>query len=448
MEKDMSTDSLVVKGFCVNTGYVNNNYAMVNKYGEINTNALTYAIEKAIYTITDKSKISLITFKRKYESDNKVEVNIDPVVSNHILDVCEFLYNLATTTRHTETAEEIFDDLMNQFQGSMESLEIGTVGTDGRIYMPESLFWTFKGFTDPVVITIWFSNEAFLVQYDECEFKILPPLDNLDDFFLSPDIVKQKLSLRNDATQMELIRQLKQDNPETIITAEIYDFYNFYTNEVICPTSIHVVIYGIAGDDIDRKKEAICDYFLANSTHSRDDWVKVLPELFRRSEFTFIPRWDLYAIPDRTITAGVHSSLLTQSENLSQVRLLLENQRPIAYSNIHVNTHLQSFTHQYKYLGVNVIGSPENKNALYKFSQFAPDYIPASTTSNDFSRMSLETMQIATALSDLIILAETATKYSRLPKTISRVFRSNKMFLVKRVHYYNLIVYCKYNLSL
>lgn len=83
----MSTDSLVVKGFCVNTGYVNNNYAMVNKYGEINTNALTYAIEKAIYTITDKSKISLITFKRKYESDNKVEVNIDPVVSNHILDV-------------------------------------------------------------------------------------------------------------------------------------------------------------------------------------------------------------------------------------------------------------------------------------------------------------------------------------------------------------------------
>ena len=97
---------------------------------------------------------------------------------------------------------------------------------------------------------------------------------------------------------------------------------------------------------------------------------------------------------------------------------------------------------------MNVIGSPENKNALYKFSQFAPDYIPASTTSNDFSRMSLETMQIATALSDLIILAETATKYSRLPKTISRVFRNNKMFLVKRVHYYNLIVYCKFNLSL
>lgn len=437
---------LIVKGFCVNTGYVNNNYGVVNKYGEINTNALTYAIEKAIYTITDKSKISLITFMKKYETTT-VEVNLDPIVSNHILEVCEFLYHMASTTHHTETAEEIFSDLMNQFQGSIESLEVGTVGTDGRIYMPESLFWKFTGFTDPVIITLWFSNEAFLVQYDECEYKILAPLDNIDDFFLSPDIVKQKINSRNDATQMELIRQLKQDNPETIITAEIYDFHNFYTNEVICPTPWHVIIYGIAGDDIDRKKEAICNWVLANSNHSRDDWVKILPELFRRSEFTFIPRWDIYAIPDRTITAGVHSPLLTNSENLSFVRNILENQLPISYSNSHVNTHLQNFTHPYKSLGMNAIGSPENKNALYKYSQFAPDYINVSTTSNDFNRMSTETQETALALNELVILAELATKYSRLPKNISRVWRSNRMYLVKRVRYYNIIVYCKYNFS-
>lgn len=442
----MSTNSLVVKGFCVNTGYVNNTYSMVNKYGEINTNALTYAIEKAIYTITDKSKISLITFMRKYE-DTNVETNLDPIVSNHILSVCEYLYSLASTTHQTESAAEIFDDLMQQFQGSMTSLEVGTVGTDGNIYMPDSLFWTFTGFTDPVVITIWFSNEAFLVQYDECEFKILSPLDNLDDFFLSYDVVKDKLSSRNDAKQMELIRELKQDNPETIITAEIYDFHHYYTNEVICPSSWHVIIYGIAGDDIDKKKEAICNYVLANSTHSRDDWVKVLPELFRRSEFTFIPRWDLYAIPDRTITAGVHSPLLTSSENLSMVRLLLENQLPLAYSNAHVNTHMQSYTHPYKSLGLNVIGSPENKDNLFKYSQFVPDYINVSSTSNDFNRMSADTLQTALALNELIILAESATKYSHLPKTISRVWRSNKMYLVKRVRYYNLLVYCKYNFN-
>ena len=85
------------------------------------------------------------------------------------------------------------------------------------------------------------------------------------------------------------------------------------------------------------------------------------------------------------------------------VRLLLENQLPLAYSNAHVNTHMQSYTHPYKSLGLNVIGSPENKDNLFKYSQFVPDYINVSSTSNDFNRMSADTLQTALALNELII---------------------------------------------
>lgn len=74
------------------------------------------------------------------------------------------------------------------------------------------------------------------------------------------------------------------------------------------------------------------------STHTIDEWVKILPELFKHNEFVIIPRWDLYAIPIGVVTAGVHSALLSTYESGFLVTEWLQNATPVKYPALHLVT--------------------------------------------------------------------------------------------------------------
>lgn len=434
---------IVVKGFIENSKYVNNNYRTIAPFGEFSINSKTYSKNLYMYQNSLDVNLSLTTCSVCDDVTGDKDVALNDTLIKQIDMISKFIYDQALNTKNTTDEVILFKTIMDNFEHIIRFVKIGNIINDNHIFIPESIEWETVLNNTPYLVRIWFTNNSFSEQYDDYEITVIAPLNNLDDFFLPEAQLKEKISEENDTIQMEKVQVARDLFPETMVKAEMYDYYNRTTETPLFSTTWHILIYGIAGDDIDRIREAICDWILLNSTHTREEWIKILPELFKHNEFVIIPRWDLYSIPDRVVTAGVHSSLLTNYDSALMITEWLQNGTPVKYPQLHLSRNLQSFTHPYKNLGVLCIGNPENKQNIFKLSDFIPDYITVPSTSIDFNRMSDKTMLVAGVITELIILAESARRYSSLPKKTSRVIRDGRMYLVKRVNGFNILVACK-----
>lgn len=436
---------IVIKGFVENAKYLSNNYRTIAPFGEFGVNSKTYSKNLYMYQNTLDTNLTFTSCSVVNDSTGVIESSIDTLVLKQINVISNFIYQQATTKQTTRDEVILFKTIMDNFGHIIRFVKIGNIINNVYIFIPESLEWETVINNKTYLIRIWFTNNSFSEQYDDYEITVIPPIEHLDDFFLPEALLKKKLEAGNDVIQMEKVQVARDLFPETMLKAEMYDFHSKITQEVMFSTTWHILIYGIAGNDIDKIKEAICDYILSNSTHTRDDWVKILPELFKHNEFVIIPRWDLYAIPDRVVTAGVHSSLLSTYDSNVLITDWLQNATPVKYAPLYLSRNLQTFTHPYKNLGILAIGNPENKQNIFKLSDLVPDYISVSSTSIDFNRMSNDTMNVSKVISELIILAETARRYTSLPNKVSRVIRDTKMYLVKKVNGFNILVACKNN---
>lgn len=436
---------IVIKGFVENAKYLSNNYRTIAPFGEFGVNSKTYSKNLYMYQNTLDTNLTFTSCSVVNDSTGVIESSINTLVLKQIDVISNFIYQQATTKQTTRDEVILFKTIMDNFGHIIRFVKIGNIINNVYIFIPESLEWETVINNKTYLIRIWFTNNSFSEQYDDYEITVIPPIEHLDDFFLPEALLKKKLEAGNDVIQMEKVQVARDLFPETMLKAEMYDFHSKITQEVMFSTTWHILIYGIAGNDIDKIKEAICDYILSNSTHTRDDWVKILPELFKHNEFVIIPRWDLYAIPDRVVTAGVHSSLLSTYDSNVLITDWLQNATPVKYAPLYLSRNLQTFTHPYKNLGILAIGNPENKQNIFKLSDLVPDYISVSSTSIDFNRMSNDTMNVSKVISELIILAETARRYTSLPNKVSRVIRDTKMYLVKKVNGFNILVACKNN---
>ena len=436
---------IVIKGFVENAKYLSNNYRTIAPFGEFGVNSKTYSKNLYMYQNTLDTNLTFTSCSVVNDSTGVIESSINTLVLKQIDVISNFIYQQATTKQTTRDEVILFKTIMDNFGHIIRFVKIGNIINNVYIFIPESLEWETVINNKTYLIRIWFTNNSFSEQYDDYEITVIPPIEHLDDFFLPEALLKKKLEAGNDVIQMEKVQVARDLFPETMLKAEMYDFHSKITQEVMFSTTWHILIYGIAGNDIDKIKEAICDYILSNSTHTRDDWVKILPELFKHNEFVIIPRWDLYAIPDRVVTAGVHSSLLSTYDSNVLITDWLQNAKPVKYAPLYLSRNLQTFTHPYKNLGILAIGNPENKQNIFKLSDLVPDYISVSSTSIDFNRMSNDTMNVSKVISELIILAETTRRYTSLPNKVSRVIRDTKMYLVKKVNGFNILVACKNN---
>ena len=436
---------IVIKGFVENAKYLSNNYRTIAPFGEFGVNSKTYSKNLYMYQNTLDTNLTFTSCSVVNDSTGVIESSINTLVLKQIDVISNFIYQQATTKQTTRDEVILFKTIMDNFGHIIRFVKIGNIINNVYIFIPESLEWETVINNKTYLIRIWFTNNSFSEQYDDYEITVIPPIEHLDDFFLPEALLKKKLEAGNDVIQMEKVQVARDLFPETMLKAEMYDFHSKITQEVMFSTTWHILIYGIAGNDIDKIKEAICDYILSNSTHTRDEWVKILPELFKHNEFVIIPRWDLYAIPDRVVTAGVHSSLLSTYDSNVLITDWLQNAKPVKYAPLYLSRNLQTFTHPYKNLGILAIGNPENKQNIFKLSDLVPDYISVSSTSIDFNRMSNDTMNVSKVISELIILAETTRRYTSLPNKVSRVIRDTKMYLVKKVNGFNILVACKNN---
>lgn len=413
---------LVLKGFLSIKALTNNTLGVVSALGEASTWSLTYTKERGEY---EKPSIPGFRLTSISTSDSILgKVALDTDLADHVLAVSQFMYNFVQGLTPPIDRIDFSDNILAQFNGVISNLNFGPFVTQGATNLPEWVSWKCLTLPDNE-IRIWISDTAFSEQFDESETVVIAPLDNLDDFFLAPTIVNTRISARSLSASMDLVQAAKGKNPETVIRTESYDYKNVSFPGNVFPTNWTVLIYGITGDNPDAIKDSIIEYILAHSTHTRQEWTELLPDLFKRTEFIILPRWDKYAIPNLTTQAGIYSPIESPVEMLAFVKSHIPN-----YDPAHIDANLQTFSHPYKCINLACIGGPDNRDALSKVTDLFDDFIDVSTASLDFNRMLLATQNWSALIEEMLIVAESVGTYTTIPSNMRRITRSGVMYIV------------------
>ena len=414
-----------LKGFVPHGLFANNTPNTTNPIGEISTESRTYSQDVGEYVDNvNAPNLTLLSFLSANDGTPQV---VDPGLATRVLQISAWFYNQTLQHAGQQYADQLLAGVLNQFQSVANTFQCGNIVTDGTHWMPEWVSWT--DLANPgSFIRIWFSDASFQSEYDEFTILIVPPITPLDDFFKAASAVQAEVSA---VTQTQLFLNInaeKAGHPESDIISMSYNWNDPVNIGNLIPTNWTIIIYGMAGDNVDSISDALEAYILGNSADTRDDWVKIFPDIFKRTEFTLVPNWQNVAIPGRASGSADASAVYSPVANLTATLALLP--QFASYPSAHINAHGTVMAHPWKSLQVGVIGSDQNRQNKFELTNVFPDLIAVSSTSTDFARMSQYTQTFLQKLAVMISAAETMTQYSSIPLDSTKLLRNGVLYIV------------------
>lgn len=310
------------------------------------------------------------------------------------------------------------------FYNDVGLLKLGPMMSTGTIQLPEWLEWTSLAEPD-VRVKIWLSDTAFANQYDLYDITVIPPLAYLDDFFKTPVQVAAALDALSASQMMDTIQEAKSRNPETYIRTITFKYVSPILNDAPLLWNWTVLIYGVQGDNVDAIKDAIVAHVLANSVHPQSDWELIFPDLFKRTEFIVLPRWDKIAIPDMAVQSGLYTSVVTPYEVIDYVTAKIDFYPPTWAK----ARHAEILPFPYKCLTLIALAGPTNDVAATTLAALFPDYLPITASELDFNRMDVITQEWIVRMEQLLRVAEHLETYTTIPDPVRLVKRNGQTFV-------------------
>lgn len=426
---------IFVKGFVEFPSFANNALGVVAPLGELSAVSKTYSTEIGIHTSSLAPALNLRIFSIQEENteaaqatDHQIQQGMAILAKIHELMLDE----------NTSDATDLMQRLMTEFPATFAEPASGNI-ISGAYDLPEWLSWSTSD--GEVSFRVWFSDEAFRSQYDISEIRTVLPFDNVDLFFQQPATVKQLIANITQTNLIEKINETIGNNPQTSIRTFTFEYINPNDSMDRTPVNFSAVIYGWAGNNLDAIKDALVKDILSKSTRTREEWVEILPDLFRRTEFIFVPMANRYAINEMETQAGIYSPIV-------EAKLISKYIDPswIDSAEYYVDENTQVMSLTYRSMITSVIGSPENLNGMNKITDHFPDYIAVSTMSTDFNRMQLKTQQWVNLLNAAIKAAEDYSPNFNIPANLSRVRRNGCDFIAFNFHNVQYLVLTKQSL--
>lgn len=428
---------IVIKGFAPNTTLAVNIKGIVNPLGELSTQSITYTKEKGFYFDRDVDQnISFVSFTSE---SNGQHYEIEADFQKLILEVTKEVYQVGIDNYKFQTeAQDFLDRLYTKFNGRISDITLGAIVDDGNLWLPERFGFKIVD-TRENQIDVWLADESFQLQFPDSEIVVTLPFDNIDDFFKKGTEVEALLNAITQPIMGKRVQEARGKDPESFLEFYLFDYYDPKSDTRIVPSPWAVLIYGIAGNNIDAIKKAIQDAILSQSTHTREEWAEILPDIFKRNEFSIDPMWAEIAIPNKTTESGRYSPIVKTNDIVAY----LKAQNP-DYAPAHINAHASATGFPYNSLMVAIIGHQENRDAKYSIRDVFPDWINTNTT-QDFNRMTARTKEFALLLTEAVHQAETFTEFSTIPENYLKVVRDGKLFLTFSYEGINYLVLCKIN---
>lgn len=428
----------LIQGFVIKNSFIDNSQNATSEFFELSPFSLTYSRTQGDYQHLDYPGDLVHTFKCVDVESGELYI-ITPEQVKEILATVNAVFSYA----NSNSAPYVRMDYINSVQANMNA-SIGNL-TMGQFYpgshhtLPEWISWesvTFPG----TKVKIWLRNAAFEAQYSDYEILVSPPIDQLDAFFGSYAAQAEVIKSTRLNMTMDSVMALRQELPETYLRIFEFDYVN--PNNTTQRTSVRwaVLIYGENGDNVDSIKDAIVDYALKHSTKTMAEWETVFPELFTRTEFLFMPRWDRIAIPNLTDLGALYSNLNNPNEVIVKA-IAFWNEINSSW----IENNLTVIPFDYKSLSVVALNGNTNRVGFTKLSELFPDYLPMGTMMPDFNRMSVNTRNWVLKMVELLKTAETVTAESTIANPMRRVFRNNKLYVCVMYNDINFLVAARVN---
>ena len=434
-EQTESGDTYLMKGFVAYGALASNVPNVVAPLGELSVYSATFAKDRLLFgdatNTSPDTSVNISVFTSKLADGT--EVVVPAKFSETLVDLGQWAYTQAINGQFNSDPETFRQQILAEFDGLIYDVTVGQMVQQGSVWMPQ--FVTFyidrdqysgytwppgsEGFNQPRM-KLWFSDEAFKTQYDEFHLEFIAPLDNLDDFFLIADQVVERVALRTQTQLLERVQSLTDQKPYTLLKSVPFLYHDPLDESFTHSTNWVFLIWGAAGDNIDAIKEQLAEWILDNSTHTREEWVTIFPDIFTSTEFIITPMWNQHAVPNQTLQAGVYSPSVNVQRALTIARKTCTGTN---YNNVHVDENLAVVSSMFKSISLLICGGPENRNGNARFECEYRDYMAVVTSSPDFSRMQPETQDWINKIYEMLIVAEEMTEFSDIPLGMTRLKR-------------------------
>lgn len=415
----------IIKGFVTINAFIDQT-ASVAVLGELSSWSRSYSLEKGEYQFDALPNYKLVTFKTVEDTDGS-NLILNNTQVGLIINVANAMMSYAQNHIRPYDPTDFENTVLASFSGQISDLQFGNYADNGSLALPE--WYSFTSVNDNnAFVKIWLSDSAFQDQYDEGLIVVIPPIPVLDNFFGLYNNVVNELATNDLSVIATRIQDAKGVYPENYLRVLKFDFINTFYPSQTTPTQWSVLIYGKAPDNVDSIKDAIVQYVLENSTHTKTQWEALLPDLFKRTEFLFIPRWDKQAVPNLTVTSGIYKDMMDPLECLTFVKNMIDFY-PANF--IDQNTTIMSYP--YKGLTLVAINGDSNIAGKQRLDALYPDYISVFPPNPDFSRMQIPTRNWVIFMELLIMTAENATVFSSVPSTLRKQVRDG-LLLISGLH--------------
>lgn len=411
-----------LKGFYEYPALISNVPDQVALLGEISDNSLTYAKDKSIFTDASTPNVGFISFHSVVD-----EIPTEPSVSyvNTCLRLGDWIYRQALVGVIKNNTSQLRQMVLAEFNNVIIAFRSGKMLNNGSMWMPEWVEFTIGDPNQANTIQIWLADSSFAGQYDQYVIEIIQPLYPVDDFFKDPLVVKGLLESYNFVEKLDEAQERRAQYPSTYLRALEFDYVNPRNTTQRFSAKWLVLVYGEAGNNPDIIKDVIVKDIMSQTTRPREDWEAILPDLFMTTEFIFTPLWSKYSIPNADFRAGIYSPTYDPA---TDIKYVLRTARGPAYTPAYVRANYQTSVNIYKSLGFSVIGNPQNRNGIRKFTQKFPQYLVAEVGSADANRVDPETLEWMGIFSKLLVAAETMTAYTTVPRGVSRMKRDGIVY--------------------
>lgn len=433
-EPVQQNDTYVVKGFVSFGHLIDNDTDQIAPIGELSVYGETYARDRRIYTTTaplpnseQSTTIDLTVFSSKLADGSDFEPDDNNV--DVMQRVAEFILRESTHGDYGTDPETLRQHLIVEFENDIYDVRVATLLPFGTRKFPESVTFYLTNSTEDnrfnrSRVRLWFADAAFRTQYDEYQIDIIPPIPNIDDFFLSTNQIELRVQGRTTPQLMDLVQQKAANQPYTVLRTETFSYHTPLNADYRLPTDWTFLIYGGAGNNLDAIKFRLIDWILSHSTHTREEWAERFPDIFSATEFIITPLWDQFAVPNRTLEMGVYSPIVQVEKARDVSRLTAIG---VNYTTPHIDDAAGVLATTYKSIVATVVGGPENRNGVYKLAEQWPDYMAVGTSSTDFNRMRPETQAWVVLLQDMFRVAEQMSETSDVPFGMSRISRTDSL---------------------
>lgn len=423
-----------IKAFITMDGYVSNQGSVVSPFGELSTWSMTYAKEKKEYHDSSVPGHKLFVYSAK-DDVTGAPYDLPQSLVNQTIALAKRCLQFSTVNIQPLSSTSLRNDLISHFNSpnaQLSTVEMGPFVSNGPLAVPQWVSWVSVDHNN-TFCKIWLSDEAFSNQYDEFEIVVIPPISPIDNLHQTYQNVQAQVNARTQQMLAEQVQTARDRYPETYLR-----FYDFDLIDQIDPTrkiktTWAFLIYSRAGDNIDSIKDALAAYILNHTSRPQAHWMSLFPSIYRRTEFSIFPRWDLISIPNLSNLSALYSSISNPNE-LMDFASAAASYYPVN----HTRARMRFVPLDYKALSLCIIGGPTNVLNKEYIEEIVSDYIAVPSTSTDFGRMQIITRNWINFIMELILVSETTTRNTTVPLHLRRIVRDNKVFIAsifENVHY-------------